>query len=113
MTYGFDYWKTISTHQEVLLPMIHALVSAGHKVYIISAASVKREQTTPEEINKLGLPEGVEIHMCIWSYHQEAPQLKLQKCKELGVDMFFDDREDTCQYLSENGIPCFRSPKQI
>ena len=93
-----------------MIPLIDALVKAGHKVYVISAAGKDREHTTPEMIGALGLPEGVEVYMCIWSHQLEAPELKYQKCKELGIDMFFDDRKDTCDYLSARGVPCFQSP---
>ena len=112
MIYGFDYWKTLSHHQKVLLPMIEALVKDGHKVYIISAAGKDREETTPQSISELGLPEGVEVFMTIWEgdKHEDAPRLKYEKCKELGIDAFFDDRLDTCKYLSERGIACFQSP---
>lgn len=112
MTYGFDYWKTLSHHKKVLVPLIEALVLAGHKVYVISAAGKNREETTPQAIKELGLPKEVETVMVIWEGKQQedAPALKFQKCQELGVEIFFDDRRDTCDFFNERGLPCFQSP---
>ncbi len=112
MIYGFDYWKVLSHHKRELKPLISALISQGHQVHIISAAGINRAETTPEAIKKLDLPKEVNIHMVFWQghNHQDAPKLKLEKAKELNIDLFFDDRADTCKYFAENGIPAFQAP---
>ena len=115
MIYGFDWWKTLSHHQETLMPLIRALALAGHDIWVISACGYDRSKSTPEAIwealDRYGLKSHVSVQMVIWDIDQkDAPRLKYEACKELGVDLFFDDREDTCDYLSSRGIPCFRSP---
>lgn len=112
MKVGFDYWKTISHHRGVLSPLIKALIAQGHEVVVISAAGKNRQETTPRAFYDLGLPESVKIEMVIWEgkNHLDAPRLKYEKCKELGIQLFFDDRADTCKYLSERGIPAFQAP---
>jgi hypothetical protein len=111
-TYGFDYWKTLSHHHDVLVPLIDALVTCGNRVVVISACGKDKEKTTPDVIATLNLPLSVEIHMVIWDGDKQetAPEIKHKKAKELGVDVFFDDREDICTYFNERGLPCFRSP---
>ena len=110
MIYGFDYWKTLSHHKKSLMPLIQALVLAGHKVYVISACGLDRKESTPKKIREMNLPAEVLIEMCYWENQLDAPKLKYEKCKELGVNLFFDDRQDICKYLSERGISCFQSP---
>ncbi len=112
MHVGFDYWNTVSHHTAVLLPLIDALLAAGHEVTIMSAVGKKRIETTQEEIEALGLPDGVTIEVLTWGERGpgSAPQLKYERCVELGIQLFFDDRSDTCRYMSVRGIPAFQSP---
>lgn len=112
MHVGFDYWNTLSHHLSTLRPLIDALLAAGHEVTVISAVGRKRIETTREEIEALDLPETVGIEVLTWgdSGAGSAPELKYKRCAELGITLFFDDRRDTCRYLSERGIAAFQSP---
>jgi hypothetical protein len=38
--------------------------------------------------------------------------LKLAKCRELGIEVFYDDREDVCRLLSRHGILALRVPRR-
>jgi acid phosphatase class B len=38
----------------------------------------------------------------------QAPALKLAKCQELGITVFYDDREDVCRLLNQHGILAVR-----
>lgn len=112
MHVGFDYWNTLSHHTAVLIPLIEALLASGHEVTVMSAVGRKRIDTTQAEIEALGLPDEVSIEVLTWGERGpgSAPQLKYERCVELGITLFFDDRTDTCRVLSEGGIAAFQSP---
>lgn len=52
------------------------------------------------------------IHEVVFESPKESPELKLAKCKELGIQIFFDDREDVCNLLNANGILAFIVPRK-
>ena len=43
---------------------------------------------------------------------RESPHLKLAKCRELGIEVFYDDREDVCRILAKHGILALRVPRR-
>jgi hypothetical protein len=42
---------------------------------------------------------------------RESPHLKLAKCQELGIEVFYDDRDDVCRMLNKHGILAMRVPR--
>ena len=48
------------------------------------------------------------IHTVVFEHPSESPALKVAKAKELGLDMFFDDRDDVCRELNKAGIMAMR-----
>lgn len=110
---GFDYWQCISHYPNQFRLMDQALGDAGHKIFVISAVGKSRTNTVEKEVSKL-IPNisSENVHEVVFSHPKQSPELKLAKCKELGITMFFDDRTDVCDLLNENGILAFRVPRQ-
>jgi hypothetical protein len=52
------------------------------------------------------------VHEVVFRHPRESPVLKLAKCQELGIEVFYDDREDVCRLLNRNGILAFRVPRR-
>jgi len=106
MIVGFDYWQVLSHYPVQLTYLISALTSEGHTVVVVSAVGNNRIGTVKREVRLLGFDNPV--YEVIFKDPKESPQLKLEKCKELGITMFFDDRDDVCKLLNANGILAFR-----
>jgi acid phosphatase class B len=119
MIIGFDYWQVLSHYPELLTKLILRIDSMPDtEIHVISAIGKTRIGTIKGEvfktINKAGYmnPHKVvhpdNIHEVVFDSPKESPELKLAKCKELGIEMFFDDRDDVCRLLNANGIMAMR-----
>jgi hypothetical protein len=107
---GFDYWQVLSHYPEEIahLMAVHDLV--GDRVHVISAVGQNRAGTVEAEVRAItSVPE---VHEVVFSHPSQSPVLKLAKCQELGVQLFYDDREDVCRLLSRYGILAMRVPRR-
>lgn len=126
MIVGFDYWNVISHYPKEMGTLIFALyqmaVLPGEpdtELHVISAIGEGRRGTIEQEVFDKLLDAGFEsdilltgVHEVITSREHKSPELKLAKCKELGIEMFFDDRGDVCDLLNANGILAFQVPRK-
>ena len=110
MIVGFDYWQVLSHYpaQIAHLMAVHAL--AGDEVHVISAIGAGRIGTVEAEVRRV-TEEGT-VHEVVFRDPRESPQLKLAKCRELGVEVFYDDREDVCRMLAKHGVLALRVPRR-
>lgn len=100
---GFDYWNTATQNPAVFAALARAVRALGGKVYIITAVGPKRASTNVDEVEKLGIPNNG-IHQVVFTKPQQAPKLKADKCVELGIQLFIDDRADICEAIQARGI---------
>lgn len=123
MKIGFDYWNVISHYPISLGTLItHLDVMPDSEIHVISAIGKGRIGTIKRDVyrtfvnagymNPLKLVAPENIHEVVFGSPKESPELKLAKCKELGITMFFDDREDVCNLLNANGILAFIVPRE-
>lgn len=119
MIIGFDYWQVLSHYPELLTKLILRIDSMPDtEIHVISAIGKSRIGTIKADVfktisnagylnpHRIIKPEN--IHEVIFDSPKESPELKLAKCKELGIEMFFDDRDDVCALLNANGIMAMR-----
>jgi hypothetical protein len=108
---GFDYWQVIS-HYPNQFRLLDDALSVEHNIFVISAVGKTRTNTVEKEVSKL-IPNirSSRVHEVVFTHPKQSPELKLAKCKELGITMFFDDRTDVCDLLDANGILAFRVPR--
>jgi hypothetical protein len=99
---GFDYWQVLSHYPEQFKVLVNSLFCAGHQVYVLSAVGKNRAGTVKDEVTKLGFD--IPVYEVAFDDTRQSPALKLAKCQELGIEMFFDDREDVCRLLNQHGI---------
>jgi hypothetical protein len=113
MKIGFDFWNVITQSPEYIREMANCFINRGHEVFIVSAVgdrSLKKYNCSIEGykdvISAFDIPNSG-IHIVYFEKDEDIPLLKLNKCKELGIQMFFDDRASTVKILHENGIISF------
>lgn len=100
MRVGFDYGNTLTDPR---VREIAKSMSEQHEIYIISAVRPHNVDSTRELIINLGVPI-TDIIVLPFDDWLAVPQLKLEACQTLGIDLFVDDRLDTCAYLKMHGI---------
>lgn len=103
MKIGFDYWRTISRDPELFAALFSALMAAGHEVHVVTAVGRVRVKTIEDDFARENVP-CTALHVVEFKHPREAPYLKLEKCKELELRFFMDDRMDTCEVLAGAGI---------
>lgn len=104
---GLDYWNVCSQHPEYFRDLAAAMLRSGHEVHVLSAIGKKRAGTVAGEVLKLGIPVTA-VHEVIFRHPRESPALKTAKALELGLDVFYDDRDDVCQAMTEAKILALR-----
>ncbi len=110
MKIGLDYWRVCSHYPEYFRELAEMHLRSGNDVYIISAVGKHRAGTVLGEVCNLDIPF-TSVHEVIFSHPSESPKLKLAKCQELEITVFYDDREDVCSFLVQAGILAFRVPR--
>jgi len=106
MIVGFDYWQVLSHYPEQVNHMMEMHSIIGDTIHIVSAVGHDREGTVNQavrEITKWGT-----VHEVVFDHPRQSPELKLAKCIELGITVFYDDRDDVCRLLNKNGIMALR-----
>jgi len=109
MIVGFDYWQVISHFPSEMAAICDSMHAQGHKVHVISAIGKNRIGTIVDAVHEKwsAFPDEW-IHEVVFDNPKQSPELKLAKCQELGITMFFDDRDDVCRLLNKNGIVACR-----
>lgn len=124
MKVGFDYWNVLSHYPHSIGQlMCHIDVMPSTEIHVISAIGKARIGTIKRDVyktlidagymNPLKVVEPQNIHEVVFDSPKESPELKLAKCKELGITYFFDDRQDVCDLLNANGILAFLVPRKV
>ena len=123
MKIGFDYWNVLSHYPYLLTKLILRLdTMPDTEIHVISAIGKTRVGTIRNDVFKAISSIGYmnphkiipvqNIHEVVFDSPKESPELKLAKCKELGLEMFFDDRKDVVDLLNKNGILAFLVPRE-
>lgn len=106
MIVGFDYWQVLSHYPRQIGHLIRIHERAGDEVHVISAIGLGRIGTVEQEVRALTPVPAV--HEVVFTDPRESPYLKLAKCQELGIELFYDDRDDVCRVLTKHGILAVR-----
>jgi acid phosphatase class B len=106
---GFDYWNVLSHYPRQVSHLMAVHQAAGDEVHVISAIGHGRIGTVEAEVREV--TDVPTVHEVVFRHTRESPELKLAKCFELGIEIFYDDREDVCRLLAANGILALRVPR--
>lgn len=107
---GFDYWQVLSHFKDECSFMTSAFISEGAELHVISAVGANHTpDSVIEAVERLQYPFKREnIHAVEFKHPSESPDLKVKLALELGLDMFFDDRDDVCRAMNKAGIMALR-----
>lgn len=118
MVLGLDYYNTITEQPDLFRGLTELMHDLGVKVYIVSAVGRK---TDPANLSRYieSMHEFITTHNIVvdgvhaleFDEPREIPEIKRSKCAELGITHYFDDRNDVCTWLTENGIKGYRVKK--
>lgn len=109
MIVGFDYWQVISHYPKMMRRLAAMHRRNGDNVVIISAVGKDRAGTVERAVKKLGFDTKLNpVFEVVFDDPSQSPELKLKKCKQLGVALFYDDRDDVCRLLNKNDIVAMR-----
>src|SRR5215467_12113177 len=111
MKIGLDYWQVCSHYPDYFRELAHAHLTLNGEVHIVSAIGKNRSGTIRQEVTDLRIPHSG-VHEVVFRHPRQSPQLKLAKCQELGVQVFYDDRDDVCRLLNRHGILALRVTRQ-
>jgi hypothetical protein len=103
MKIGLDYWQVCSHYPGYFRELARAHLAQGSEIHIVSAIGTRRTGTIAAEVAELAIPNSG-VHEVIFRHPRESPEFKLAKCAELGLEVFYDDREDVCRLLNRHGI---------
>jgi hypothetical protein len=107
---GFDYWQVLSHYPDQIRHLMETHELVGDRVHVVSAVGQHRAGTVEAEVRAItAVPE---VHEVVFSHPSQSPALKLAKCRELGIELFYDDRDDVCRLLSRHGILAMRVPRR-
>lgn len=107
MILGVDFYGTVDRNPKLYKKLINHILDGGGAVHLISQVEKGHLKKAGNDIRKSHIKfSGVHIIECDF---KDAPQKKLEKCRELKVQMFIDDRSDTCKLLSKYGILSLRA----
>jgi len=110
MIVGFDYWQVLSHYPERIGHLIEVHELVGDEVHVISAIGRGRIGTIEREVR--AITASGTVHEVVFQDPRESPHLKLAKCQELGIEVFYDDRDDVCRMLNRHGILAMRVPRR-
>lgn len=110
MKVGFDYWQVLSHFKSQCSFMTSAFISEGAELHVISAVGGNHTPgSVLEAVERLHYPFKPEnVHTVVFNHPSESPELKVAKALELGLDMFFYDRDDVCRAMNKAGIMAMR-----
>lgn len=103
MNIAFDYSGTIDTYPEQFTYIGKSIQAQGGSVYIISAVSVGDLAFDQVIIKQFPWVDKVITFESI-----DAKQQKLDFCRELNIEVFYDDLKVIVDHLNLNGILAFR-----
>jgi len=110
MIVGFDYWQVLSHYPDQFRHLIELHAVAGDVVHVVSAIGPGRRGTVEDQVSAIStIPV---VHEVVFGHPRESPVLKLAKCQELGIELFYDDREDVCALLNRHRILALRVPRR-
>ena len=110
MIVGFDYWQVLSHYPDQFRHLIELHAAAGDVVHVVSAIGRGRVGTVEAQVHEVStVPQ---VHEVVFGHPRESPVLKLAKCQELGIELFYDDREDVCAMLAKHGVLALRVPRR-
>lgn len=99
-----DYIFENATSKPLVKEVFDRLVEEGHKIIIITARDkeIYRCKDAYKTSENLFIKNNIKYDKLLVACHDKVPE-----CKENEIDIFIDDRFDTCKKVSGSGITTF------
>ena len=107
MKIGFDYWHVCTRYPAYFQSLATLALAAGHEVYVVSVVSPDYPGSVRAEIAALGIPVTA-VHQITFTKPGQSAQLKVSRCLELGIAVFYDTRDDVCRMLAARSVLAMR-----
>jgi acid phosphatase class B len=104
---GLDYWNVCSHHEDYFRRLASLHLVAGDEIHVVSAVGRNRAGSVAPAVTDLGIPVTA-VHEVLFRRPVESPALKVAKAAELGLTVFYDDRDDVCRAMTEAGVLALR-----
>ena len=98
----------VSHYPEYFDQLIEAMVKQGHEVFVLSAVGDNNAGTVAAFGRGPAIRTECAVHEVVFDDRGSRPTRKLASGKELDITVFYDDRDDVCRLLNENGILAMR-----
>lgn len=99
MRFAVDIDNTVTEWADKFRPMMRLFKEGGHDVYMLTGGMDQVTASEPYRIRQLrdlGVMKGIhydDIHICISDSYKGVAALKAKFCKEMKIDVVFDDME--------------------
>lgn len=103
MNVGLDFYGTIEKYPKAFKGLTD---NYGGAVYIITAVKSGNEKEVMRLIKRTKIK--AEVHIVTYENFWEVPKLKLRKCQELKIKLFFDDLQATVDLLNKHHITAIK-----
>jgi hypothetical protein len=105
---GLDFYDTISTHKKGLKKLAQFVLDSGGEVHIISAINPENDKRLLKDVKGTYI-KYTRLHIVHFTHYNDVPMLKRKLAKQLRLDMFIDDRQDTCSEMLNYNITAFQA----
>lgn len=112
MRVGFDFHNVLDAWPNHITNLMLRHINYGDYVCVISAVGRGRKGTVADQVHSY-TPYVDAIFEVAFQYPGQSPQLKVAQAKALNLHIFYDDRQDVCDAMTEAGILCFKVPRLI
>src|SRR5882762_2659820 len=96
----FDFHNVIDAYPAIFTRLAERHIRYHDEVHVISAIGPKRRNTIRQELDKLDFLYS-DVHEVVFGHPSESPALKTAKAVELGLTIFYDDRQDVCDAMNQ------------
>lgn len=112
MRVGFDFHNVLDAWPNQIVNLMMRHKNYGDYVCVLSAVGRNRKGTVAEQVYTY-TPYVDDIYEVAFQNPRQSPQLKVAQAKALNLHIFYDDRQDVCDAMTEAGILCFKVPRLI
>jgi hypothetical protein len=109
---GLDFYDTITVAPKIYRKLAQSILAADGEVHIITAVFPKNQKKVTQDIRRSHVPY-TQTHIVAFTNYLDVPKLKAQKARELRLDMFIDDRKDTCERMYNKRILAVQSLGEV
>lgn len=103
MKLGIDWDGTMASYPEAFRRMAK-LATEVHVITLnpyLELETVRIAMELEKDMTEIKVRKHVYPHHILGYEEHLAPEWKTEMCNELGIDIFFDDREDICQMVEQ------------